>query len=138
MLEGAARRPLGTTAQTDERMDTPTVATFTAILRPPVTAAGRTRRWSAHCLDLDMGVSAESAEAVRLRLACSIAAEVAAARTGTLGPRRSTRLRARRASSDQRLWDAARHAPLVTCQTVETDAGPVEVRYVQPRERTDG
>jgi hypothetical protein len=95
--------------------------TFTAILRPPLEAAGRSRRWSAHCLDLDVGVSGESAAAVRMRLACSIATQVA-----------TPEQRARRAPVDQALWDVARSAPLVVRQTIETDVGPVEVRYVQP------
>ena len=105
-----------------------TVASFTAILRPPVTEPGRTRRWSAHCLDLDMGVSAQSASAVRARLASTIAAQIAAESLLSRSPGR------RRPATDPRLWAAARGAPVVTRQTVETDMGPVEVRYVQPAE----
>ena len=101
-------------------MDLSPMVTFTVILRPPVTEPGRTRRWSAHCLDLNLGVSAGTASAVRTRLATSIAAHIA------LGP-----LLARR-EADPSLWQEARHAPLVTHQMVETDAGPVAVRYVQP------
>ena len=36
-------------------MQLATVATFTVILRPPMASEGRTRRWSGHCLDLDLG-----------------------------------------------------------------------------------
>lgn len=106
-----------------------TVASFTAILRPPVTEPGRTRRWSAHCLDLDMGVSAESASAVRARLASTIAQQIAL--EPWPWPSRRT---IRRPAANQALWAAARTAPLVTRQTVETDVGPVEVCYVLPTE----
>ena len=99
-----------------------TLATFTVILRPPVQREGRTRRWSGHCLDLDLGVSAGSASEVRMRLATSIAACLA------------DRARARRGPSDPALWDVARASPIVTRQTVETDRGLIEVRYVQPPE----
>lgn len=97
---------------------------LTAILRPPVEGPGRARRWSAHCLDLDMGVSAQTAPAVRMRLASSIAAHIAL----------DGQLRSNRAPAERGLWDVAREAPLVTRQTVETDLGPVEVRYVLPDE----
>lgn len=103
-----------------------TLTTFTVILRPPVQREGRTRRWSGHCLDLDLGVSAASASEVRMRLAASIA-ECLARRDASKG-------RARRATPDPSLWDMARASPIVTRQTVETDAGLVEVRYVQPPE----
>lgn len=96
------------------------MVTFTVLLRPPVDEPGRTRRWSAHCLDLNLGVSAGSASAVRMRLASSIAAHLA------LGPIMSRR------EADPALWTEARTATLVTHQMVETDAGPVAVRYVQP------
>lgn len=109
-------------------MNYATLVTFTVILRPPVDGEGRTRRWSGHCLDLDLGVSATSATEVRVRLATSIAAALACART----PPQS--MRTRRGTSDKNLWDVARASPIVTRQTVETDAGPVEVRYVQPQE----
>lgn len=105
-------------------LDIPTLATFTVILRGPVQAQGRTRSWSGHCLDLDLGTAAQSASAVRRRLASSIAAHVSLAGT----------LRARRATPNKALWDIARTAPVVALQTVETEAGPVEVRYVQPFE----
>jgi hypothetical protein len=95
--------------------------TFTVILRPPVTEPGRSRRWSAHCLDLNLGVSASTASAVRMRLASSIAAHLA------LGPM----IRDQR-EADPSLWKEASDAPLVTHQVVETDAGTVAVRYVQP------
>lgn len=101
-------------------IDLPPMVTFTVILRPPVAEPGRSRRWSAHCLDLNLGVSGGSASAVRMRLASSIAAHLA------LGP-----IMARR-EADPALWSEARRAPLVTHQMVETDAGPVAVRYVQP------
>jgi hypothetical protein len=103
-------------------MQLATVATFTVILRPPMASEGRTRRWSGHCLDLDLGVSAGSASEVRMRLATSIAASLAA-RPGS-----------RRGPSDPALWDVARASPIVTRQTVETDRGLIEVRYVQPSE----
>ena len=41
-------------------MDLSPLVTFTVILRPPVTEPGRSRRWSAHCLDLTL----QSAEVV--------------------------------------------------------------------------
>lgn len=100
------------------------LVTFTVILRPPVSEAGRSRRWSAHCLDLDMAVSAQSASMVRQRLASTIAAHIALG--GYMPPRR--------ALVQPELWDVAGAAPLVTRQTVETDHGPVEVRYVQPHD----
>ncbi|MFO0610436.1 MAG: hypothetical protein U0324_45165 [Polyangiales bacterium] len=103
-------------------MQIATLATFTVILRPPVEREGRTRRWSGHCLDLDLGVSAGSASEVRMRLATSIAACLA------------DRPRERRGPSDPALWDVARASPIVTRQTVETDRGLIEVRYVQPPE----
>ena len=99
----------------------PTSSTYTVILRPPVKTPGRSRRWSAHCLDLNLGVSASTASAVRMRLASSIAAHVA------LGP-----LLKDRREADPSLWEEASGAPLVTHQVVETDAGTVAVRYVQP------
>ena len=102
-------------------MNVSPLVTFTVILRPPVAEAGRSRRWSAHCLDLNLGVSASTASAVRMRLATSIAAHIA------LGPI----LRDRR-EADPSLWKEASDAPLVTHQVVETDAGTVAVRYVQP------
>lgn len=105
----------------------PTSSTYTVILRPPVNAPGRSRRWSAHCLDLDMGVSAQSIGAVKVRVATSIAAHLSF--DGMFPPRR--------ANPDPALWDVARSAQLVTCQTVETDLGPVEVRYLQPHEHWD-
>jgi len=103
-----------------------TLATFTVILRPPVQREGRTRRWSGHCLDLDLGVSAGSASEVRMRLATSIAACLAEAS--------AARAPERRGPSDPSLWDVARASPIVTRQTVETDRGLIEVRYVQPVE----
>ncbi|MFO0647429.1 MAG: hypothetical protein U0326_14410 [Polyangiales bacterium] len=106
-------------------MNNSTLKTYTVILRPPVSAAGRSRRWSGHCLDLDLGVSAGSASEVRMRLATSIAAAVSPTPRGARG---------RRGTSDLSLWDVARASPIVTRQTVETDAGPIEVRYVQPLE----
>lgn len=105
-------------------LDIPTLATFTVILRSPVQTQGRTRSWSAHCLDLDLGAAAQSASAVRRRLATSIAAHISLAGA----------LRARRATPNKALWEMARNAPVVALQTVETEAGPVEVRYVQPFE----
>jgi len=102
-------------------MDLSPLVTFTVILRPPVTEPGRSRRWSAHCLDLNLGVSASTASAVRMRLASSIAAHVA------LGP-----ILKDRREADPSLWKEASDAPLVTHQVVETDAGTVAVRYVQP------
>ena len=95
-------------------------ATFTVLLRPPVEAPGRSRRWSAHCLDLNLGVSAGSASAVRMRLASSVAAQIA------LGPL------TQRHEADPALWTMAHAGQLVTLQTVETEAGPVAIRYVQP------
>ena len=56
-----------------------------------------------------------------MRLAASIAQRLSTAR-------------AARGTSDASLWDVARASPIVTRQTVETDAGPIEVRYVQPLE----
>jgi hypothetical protein len=103
-------------------MQSATLATFTVILRPPVEGEGRTRRWSGHCLDLDLGVSAGSASEVRIRLAASIATYL------------TDRPRQRRVPSDPALWDVARASPIVTRQTVETDRGLIEVRYVQPLE----
>lgn len=97
------------------------LVTFTVILRPPVTEPGRRRRWSAHCLDLNLGVSASTASAVRMRLASSIAAHIA------LGA-----IMEGRHEADPSLWREASAAPLVTHQVVETDAGTVAVRYVQP------
>ncbi len=108
-------------------MNNSTLKTFTVILRPPVSAAGRSRRWSGHCLDLNLGVSASSASEVRMRLATSIAASMAPS-TAPPAPR------SRRGTRDRSLWDVARASPIVTRQTVETDAGPIEVRYVQPLE----
>jgi|GEM_PF-1228515 hypothetical protein len=102
-------------------MDLSPLVTFTVILRPPVTEPGRSRRWSAHCLDLNLGVSASTASAVRMRLASSIAAHVA------LGP-----IIKDQREADPSLWKEASAAPLVTHQVVETDAGTVAVRYVQP------
>jgi len=102
-------------------------STYTVILRPPVKAPGRSRRWSAHCLDLDMGVSAQSMGAVKMRVATSIAAHLS---LDAMFP-------PRQANPDPALWDVARTAQLVTCQTVETDVGPVEVHYLQPHEHWD-
>ena len=56
-----------------------------------------------------------------MRLASSIAAHIA------LGPLLNDRREA-----DPSLWKEASAAPLVTHQVVETDAGTVAVRYVQP------
>jgi hypothetical protein len=56
----------------------------------------------------------------RVRFAHSIAAEVAATGSGS------------RVSLSQRLWDEALGASLVVRQTLETSAGVVEVRCVQP------
>lgn len=109
-------------------LDFPTLATFTVILRRPLRSAGRTRNWSGHCLDLDLGVAAGSASALRRRVATSIAAHV------SLG----SALRPRRAAPDASLWNLARRAPVVALQTVETEFGPVEVRYVQPLELVVG
>ncbi len=109
-------------------MNSSTLKTFTVILRPPVNTVGRSRRWSGHCLDLDLGVSAGSASEVRMRLATSIAAALGAA------PVDPQSHRGRRGTRDKSLWDVARQSPIVTRQTVETDAGPIEVRYVQPLE----
>ena len=95
--------------------------TLTVILRAPVTEPGRSRRWSAHCLDLNLGVSAGTASAVRMRLASSVAAHV------SLG----LMLTSSRAV-DSALWEEAGAAPLVTHQVVETDVGAVAIRYVQP------
>src|SRR5688500_17860061 len=109
-------------------MNNSMLTTFTVILRPPVSAVGRARRWSGHCLDLDLGVSAGSASEVRMRLATSIAAAVGASSAPPQAVRSS------RGTSDKALWDVARASPIVTRQPVETDAGPIEVRYVQPLE----
>lgn len=106
-------------------MNNSTLKTFTVILRPPMRAEGRSRRWSGHCLDLDLGVSAGTASEVRMRIATSIAAAIAPTPPGARG---------RRGTRDLTLWDVARASPIVTRQTVETDAGPIEVRYVQPLE----
>lgn len=105
-------------------LDIPTFATFTVLLRAPVQAEGRHRAWSGHCLDLDLGAAAQNAPALRRRLAASIAAHVSLAGS----------LRARRAAPNRALWEMVRHAPVVALQTVETELGPVEVRYVQPFE----
>ncbi len=101
-------------------MDQAPRATFTVLLHPPIATPGRTRRWSAHCLELNLGVSAGTAPAVRMRLASSVAAQIA---LGPLGPRREV---------DPALWHVARDAALVTVQTVETEAGPVAIRYLRP------
>lgn len=74
-----------------------------------------------------MGVSAQTMSAVKVRVATSIAAHLAI----------DTLFAPRQASPDTALWTAAERAPVVTFQTVETDMGPVEVRYVQPFERWD-
>jgi hypothetical protein len=108
-------------------MNLATLKTYTVILRPPVEGDGRTRRWSGHCLDLNLGVSAGTASEVRMRLATSIAEKVA---VGGIASARAPR----RSVGNASLWDVARASPIVTRQTVETDAGPVEVRYVQPLE----
>ncbi len=100
------------------------LVTFTVILHPPMGDSGRSKRWSAHCLDLDMAVHANSASMVRQRLASHIVAHIAL--DGDIPPRR--------ALVQPELWDVAGAAPLVTRQTVETDHGPVEVRYVQPHD----
>lgn len=118
------RAPFNAPSDRMTPLDFPTLATFTVILRGPVQAPGRSRSWSGHCLDLDLGAAAQSASAVRRRIATSIAAHVSLAGA----------LRGRRATPDKALWDIARTAPLVALQTVETEAGPVEVRYVQPFE----
>lgn len=55
-------------------------------------------------------------------------------RLATSIAQRLTTARLTRATSDKSLWDVARASPIVTRQTVETDAGPIEVRYVQPLE----
>ncbi len=109
-------------------MNNPKLTTFTVILRPPVNESGRARRWSGHCLDLDLDVSAGTASEVRMRLATSIAAELSTAKVEPQRPRRT------RAKPNRSLWDVAHASPIVTRQTVETDAGPIEVRYVQPLE----
>jgi len=105
-------------------LDIPTLATFTVLLRRPIAVEGRTRSWSGHCLDLDLGAAAQSASGVRRRLASSIAAHVSLAGA----------MRDRRGPSNKALWALARNAPVVSLQTVETEVGPVEVRYVQPLE----
>lgn len=97
---------------------------LTAILRPPVKSPGKLRRWSAHCLDVDIGVSAQSAATVRMRLASSIAAHIAV----------DYKFLRRCAPAEKAYWDVAREAPLVKRQLVETEAGPIEVRYVLPAE----
>lgn len=74
-----------------------------------------------------MGVSAQTMSAVKVRVATSIAAHLAI--DAMFSPRQ--------ASPNTALWTVAESAPVVTWQTVETDVGPVEVRYVQPHERFD-
>ncbi len=101
-----------------------TRATFTVLLRPPVARPGRSRQWCAHCLDFDLGVAATSKPAVKLRLATTVAARI------SLG----SRLPPPTPVNDRALWDEALSAPLVGCQTVETEMGPVEIRYLQPVE----
>ena len=105
-------------------LDIPTLATFTVLLRAPLQSDGRTRAWSGHCLDLDLGAAAQPAPALRRRLAASIAAHVSLAGS----------VRARREAPNRALWAMVRHAPVVALQTVETELGPVEVRYLQPFE----
>lgn len=105
-------------------LDIPTLATFTVILRAPLQANGRSRGWSGHCLDLDLGAAAPSAPSLRRRLAATIAAHISLAGS----------LRARREAPNRALWALARNAPVVAVQAVETELGPVEVRYVQPLE----
>lgn len=105
-------------------MQLSTRATFTVLLRPPVARPGRSRRWCAHCLDFDLGVAATTKPAVKLRLATTVAARI------SLG----SRLPPPKPVDDRALWDVALSAPLVGCQTVETEMGPVEIRYVQPDE----
>jgi hypothetical protein len=63
-----------------------------------------------------------------MRLATSIAAALGAAPVEPRGHG------GHRGTRDKSLWDVARQSPIVTRQTVETDAGPIEVRYVQPLE----
>lgn len=105
-------------------LEIPTLATFTVILKAPVRSAGRSRGWSGHCLDLDLGAAASSAPSLRRRFAASIAAHVSLAGS----------LRARHDAANRALWALARHAPVVAVQAVETELGPVEVRYLQPLE----
>jgi hypothetical protein len=116
--------------ETVSLMNISALTTFTVILRPPVTAQGRSCRWSGHCLDLDLGVSATSASEVRRRVAASIAEFIS---TTDAAPQQ---VKSRKGSSDKSLWDIAYASPIITRQTIETDAGLIEVRYVQPQDQT--